>query len=114
MSACFVEVISREARTATSPNSGAVTPRASLTLTSEVTDGVANTSPVPQGTREVPSRQAKAKAPSSANHLRNKVADKAPQRVSLPNSSSEKFTLCSGTKGSSLGADNGAYATSDS
>jgi len=109
MLACFAEVISREARTATmpSPNSGAVTPRANLVLTSEVTDGVANTAPVSQGTRRVPSHQAKTKAPSSANHLRDKVTSKVSQRAS-----SVKFALRSGAKGSSLGADSGAYAAS--
>ena len=79
MSTCFAEAISREARMATmlSPNSEAVTPRANLVLTSEVADGVISTAPVPQGTCEVPIRQAGTKAPSSANHLRNKVANKA-------------------------------------
>ena len=88
MPACFVETISREARTTTisSPNTGAVTPRANLILPSEVTDSTAGTAPVPQGMRGVPSRQAGAKAPSSANHLRSKVANKAPQRASLPDS----------------------------
>ena len=76
-----------------SPNSGAVTPRANLVLTSEVTDGVISTAPIPQGTREVPSRQAETKTLSSANHLHNKVANKAPQRASLPDSSSVKFAL---------------------
>jgi len=90
-----------------SPNSGAVTPRANLILTSEVTDGVMNTAPVPQGTRGVPSRQAKTKAPSGANHLRNKATSKASQHAS-----SVKFALRSGAKGSSLGADSGAYAAS--
>jgi len=67
---------------------------------------------VPQGTRGVLSRQAGAKAPSSANHLCSKVANKAPQRASLPNSSSVKFALRGGAKGLSLGADSGAYAAS--
>ena len=73
---------------------------------------MADTAPVLQGTRRVPSRQTGTKAPSSANHLRNKVANKAPQRVSLPDSSSVKFALRSGAKGSSLGVDSGAYAAS--
>ena len=71
MPACFAEAIRREARTATmpSPNSGAVTPRANLVLPS---DSTADTAPVPQGTREVPNRQVKTKAPSGANHLRRR------------------------------------------
>jgi len=114
MPTCFVETISREARTTTipSPNTGAVTPRANLVLPSEVTDSTAGTAPVPQGTRGVPSCQAGAKAPSSANHLRSKVTNKAPQRASLPSSSSIKFALRDGAKGLSLGADSGAYAAS--
>ena len=70
--ACFIETVSREVTTATmpSPNSGAVTPRASLILMSEATDGVANT--VPQGTHEVPSRQARTGAPSSTPRLPQK------------------------------------------
>jgi len=114
MPACFVETISCEARTATilSPYTGAVTPRANLVLPSKVTDSMTGTAPVPQGTRGVPSHQAGAKAPSSANHLHNKVANKAPQRASLPSSSSIKFALRGGAKGLSLGADSGAYAAS--
>ena len=102
MPAYFAETISREARRATmrSPNSGAVTPRANLALTSEATDSLASTAPVPRGTRGVPSRQAGTKAPSSANHLREKATIKASQHVS-----SVKFALRSGTKGLSLGAD---------
>jgi len=95
-----------------SPNAGAVTSRANLVLSSEVTDSTAGTAPVPQGTRGVPSRQAGAKAPSSANHLHSKLANKAPQRASLPDSSSVKFALRDGAKGLSLGADRGAYAAS--
>jgi len=114
MPAYFAKTISREARAATlpSPNLGAVTPRANLVLTSEATDGLASTALVPQGMRGVPSRQVGTKAPSSANHLRNKVANKAPQCASLPSSSSVKFALCSRAKGSSLGADSDAYAAS--
>ena len=91
----FAEAISREARAATlpSPNPGAVTPCANLVLTSEATDGMENTAPVPQGTRGVPSRQAGTKAPSGANYLREKATSKAPQRASLPSSSSVKFAL---------------------
>ena len=85
---CFVEIISREAKTATtpSPNSGTVTPRVSLILMSEATDGMANTAPIPQDTCEVPNCKARTKAPSGANLLRSKVADKAPQRASPPSS----------------------------
>ena len=114
MPTCFTEAINCKARTATmpSPNSGAVTSRANLVLTSEVADGVISTAPVLQGTREVPIRQAGTKTPSSANHLHNKVANKAPQCASLPSSSSVKFALRSGAKRLSLGADSGAYAAS--
>ena len=93
MSACFVETTSCEVTMATipSPNSGAVTPCASLVLMSKATDGVAST--VPQGMHEVPSRQAKTRAPSGANLLCSKVADKAPQRAPLPSSSSAKLAL---------------------
>jgi len=79
MPACFIETICRNARAATlpSPDLGAVTPHANLVLTSEATDGLASTTPVPQGTRGVPSRQAGTKAPSSANHLREKATSKA-------------------------------------
>jgi len=73
MPAYFVETISRDAKTATipSPNLGAVTPRANLVLMSEAIDGLANTTPVPQGTRRVPSHQARTKAPTGANLLRS-------------------------------------------
>jgi len=114
MPAYFAKAISLEAKTATmpSPNSGAVTAHANLVLTSEVTDGVASIAPVPQGTREILNRQAETKAPRSANHLRNKVANKAPHCASLPDSSSVKFALHSGAKGSSLSSDSGAYVAS--
>ena len=47
--ACFVKTVSREVTTTMpSPNSGAVTPRVSLVLMSEATDGVPST--VPQST----------------------------------------------------------------
>ena len=49
---------------------------------------------------------------SSANHLRSKLANKAPQRASLPDSSSVKFALHGGAKGLFLSADSGAYAAS--
>ena len=81
------------------------TPSASLVLISEATDGVART--VPWGTHEVPDSQSR--APSGANLLRNKEADKAPQCAPLPGSSSTKFALHSGAKGSSLSVDSGAY-----
>jgi len=57
MPACFVETISREARTAavSSPNPGVVTPCANLAPTKEATDGLASTVLVPQGTRRVSS-----------------------------------------------------------
>jgi len=112
MPAYFVETISREARTTTipSPNTGAVTPRANLILPSEVTDSTTGTAAVPQGTRGVPSRQAGTKAPSSANYLHEKAANKAPQRASLLGSSSVKFALRGGAKGLSLASYSGAYA----
>jgi len=81
---------------------------------SEATDGVANTAPVPQDTRGVPSRKARTKAPSGANLLRSKVADKAPQHASPPSSSSTKLALRSGVKGLSPSVDSGAYAASTS
>ena len=49
---------------------------------------------------------------SRANHLRSNIADKAPQRASLPSSSSTKLALRSGAKGSSLSVDSGAYGAS--
>jgi len=73
-----------------SPNSGAVAHRANLILMSEVTDDMANTKLVPQGTRGVPRRQTGTKAPRSANHLRSRA------------------------KGSFLSVDSGAYAASAS
>ena len=60
----------------------------------------------------MPSRLAETEAPSSAKHLRNKVANKTPRRASLPDSSRFEFALRSGAKRSSLGADSGAYAAS--
>ena len=110
----FVEAVNREARVATlsSPNLGAVTPSANLVLTSEVTVSVASTAPVPQGTRRMPIHLVETEAPSSANYLRKKVANKTPRLASLPDSSRFKFALRSGAKGSSLGADSGAYAAS--
>ena len=95
-----------------SPNSGAVTPCANLILTSEVTDGLANTASIPQGTSEVLSRKTGTKALSSASHLRYKGANKAPQRALLSKSANAKSVLQSGARGSSLGADSGTYAAS--
>ena len=59
---------------------------------------------------KVLSREARAKAPFRANHLRSKETNKAPQRASPPSSSNVKFALRSGAKGSSLSVDSGAYA----
>ena len=61
MSACSNKAASRKVTTATilSPNSRAVTPRASLVLISEAT--------VPQGTHDVHSREAGTKAPQRAS-----------------------------------------------
>ena len=72
--------ISREAKLVSlpSPNLGAVTPCANLVLTSEVTDGFANTAPVPQGTSEILSRKTGTEALNSASHLDYKGANKAP------------------------------------
>ena len=85
------ETASREVTTATmpSPNSGAVTPCASLVLMSEAT--------MPQGTHDVHSRKARTRAPQCA---------------SFPYSSSTKLTLSNETKRLSLSADSGAYAAS--
>jgi len=57
----FAEAIRHEARLLTlpSPNLGAVTPCANLVLTSEVTDGLVYTAPVPQGTSDVLNRKTK-------------------------------------------------------
>jgi len=49
---------------------------------------VANSAPVPQGASEVLSPKARTEALSSANHLRNKAANKPSQRASLSKSSS--------------------------
>jgi len=55
-----------------------VTPCANLVLTSEVTDGVANTALVPQGANKVFSRKAGTKALSSTRHFRYKAENKVP------------------------------------
>jgi len=95
--------ISHEAKLVSLPslNLGAVTPNANLALTSEVTDGVANTAPVPKSTNRVLSRKAGTEALGSASYLRYKVKNKAPQRAktevtmtSLPKFSSAKFEPC--------------------
>ena len=59
-------------------NLGAMTPSANLALTSEVTDGVANTAPVRKGTDRVLSRKAGTEALGSTTYLRYKVKNKAP------------------------------------
>jgi len=87
-----------------------MTPCANLVLTSEVTDGVANITPVPQGTNKVFSRKAETETLSSSSHLRYKAENKAPQRVSLSKSSCAKSALQRKVNGSSLGSDSGAYA----
>ena len=81
-----------------SPNPGALAPSANLTPRSEVTDGVANTAPVPKGTNKVLSRGGGTEALCSAKYLRSKVKSKAPQRAksevtktSLPKASSAKL-----------------------
>ena len=110
----FAEAISREARLATlpSPNLGAVTLCVNLVLPSEVSDGMANSAPVSQSASEVLSTKAGPAALSSAKHLRNKAANKAPQCASLSKSLSVKSALRSEAKGSSLGADSSAYVAS--
>ena len=77
----MTKAISREAKQASlpSPNLGAVTPGVNLALTGEVTDGVANTAPVPKGTSKVLSCKAGTEALTSASHLRYKAENKAPQ-----------------------------------
>ena len=95
-----------------SPNLRAVTPCANLVLTHEVTDGLVNTAPVPQGTSEVLSRKTGTEVLSSASHLRYEGANRAPQHALLSKSSNNKSVLHSGVRGSSLGVDSGAYAAS--
>jgi len=95
-----IATASREAKpiSLSSPDSGAVTPGANLTPTSEVTDGVANIAPVPKGTNRDLSREAETKTLCSAIYLHCKAKNKAPQRAksevtitSLPKSSSAKL-----------------------
>jgi len=102
-----------------SPNLRAVTYSVNLALTSDVTDAVANAALVPKGTSKVLNRKTGIEALSSASHLRYEAENKAPQRAksevimtSLLKSSSAKSALWSEVKGSSLGADSGAYAAS--
>jgi len=95
-----ITAASREAKpiSLSSPSSGAETPSANITPTSEVTDGVANIVPVPKGTNRVHSREAGTEALCSACYLRGKAKSKAPQHAksevtitSLPKSSSAKL-----------------------
>ena len=58
------------------PNLGAMTPCANLVLTSELTDCVANTALVPQGTNKLFSRKAGTKALSSTSHLHYEAENK--------------------------------------
>ena len=75
-------------------------------------DSGAYAASAPKGISKAFSRKFRAKALSRANNLRSNIADKAPQRASLPSSSSTKLALRSGAKGSSLSVDSGAYAAS--
>ena len=75
-------------------------------------DSGAYVASAPKGISKAFSRKFRAKALSKANHLRSNIADKAPQRASLPSLSSNKLALCSGAKGLSLSVDSGAYAAS--
>ena len=76
----IANIISREAKLVSlpSPNLGAVTLSANPALTSEVTDGVANTALLPKGTDRVLSRKAGTEALGSTTYLRYKVKNKAP------------------------------------
>jgi len=60
-------------------------PYASLIFMSEAT--------VPQRTRRVYDREARAKVLSKANRLQSSIVDKAPQRAPLSSSSSTRFAL---------------------
>ena len=75
-------------------------------------DSGAYAASAPKGVSKAFSRKFRAKALPKANHLRNNITDEAPQRASLPSSSSAKLALCSRAKGSSLSVDSGAYAAS--
>ena len=66
----------------------------------------------PKSVSKAFSREFRAKVLSKANHLRSNIADKAPQRASLPSSSSAKLALHRRAKGSSLSADSSAYVAS--
>ena len=70
-------------------------------------DSSAYAASAPKGIFKAFSRKFRAKALSRANHLLSNIADKAPQRASLPSSSSAKLALRSGAKGSSLSVDSG-------
>ena len=87
MPVCSNNAASREVTTAIipSPSSTATTPCARLVLMSEAT--------VPQRTRRVYNREARAKVPSKANCLRSSIAGKAPQRAPPSSSSSAKLCL---------------------
>jgi len=115
------KTINREAKLVSLPllNLRAVTQSVNFALTSEVTDGVTNATLVPKGTSKVLSCNTRTEELSSARHLRYEAENKAPQRAkskvimtSLSKSSSTKSALRSEVKGSSLGADSGAYAAS--
>ena len=75
-------------------------------------DSGAYAASAPKGVFKAFSREFRAKALSKANHFRNNITKKAPQRALLPSPSSAKLKLCSGAKGSSLSVDSGAYASS--
>jgi len=117
----IAETISREAKLVSLPlpNLRAVTHSVNFALTSEVTDGVANTVLVPKSTSKVLSRNTGTEVLSSASHLRYEAENKAPQRAKsevimtlLSKSSSARSALRSEVNGLSLGADSGAYAAS--
>jgi len=99
----IANIISHEAKLVSlpSPNLEALAPSANLTPTSEVTDGVANTVPVPKGTNKVLSREAGTEALYSAKYLRSKTKSKAPQHAKsevtmtlLPKFSGAKLVSC--------------------
>ena len=74
-------------------------------------DSGAYAASAPKDIPKVLSREVRGKTLSSANHLRNKEADKAPQCAPLPSSSSTKLALRSGAKGSSLSVDSGGLCS---
>ena len=84
-----------------SPNLEGLAPSVNLTPMSEVTDGVANTAPVPKGTNKVLSREAGTEVLRSAKYLHSKVKSKVPRRAksevimtSLPKFFGDKLTSC--------------------